>query len=174
MKKAGDLLSTILDEDTMKKARTYSGFFSSWEKVTQEAAIAAASEHSHIVELDRHIIMVEADHPGWIQLLQTKQNELLKAVRQRFPELSLSGISFRLCRDPSAFKGQSDATSSVSIGPAQSINPVGEDKAGNADDPVSKSQVSNTDSDPHDKEFTKALKQLEKTIQSKNKGNIIK
>jgi hypothetical protein len=100
MKKAGDLLSAIFDEKLIQKARDYSDLFSSWADITGKQGIAAAAAHSRVVELERFVLLVEADHPGWIQLLQTKQRELLTAVQRRFPELTITGISFRLSRMP--------------------------------------------------------------------------
>jgi predicted nucleic acid-binding Zn ribbon protein len=99
MKKAGDLLASILNERIVKKAQRYSELFLSWNLLTEESNIAAAADHSRIKELEGSVLLVEADHPGWIQILKTKQKELLDAVHRRFPQLSVTGISFRLSRD---------------------------------------------------------------------------
>jgi hypothetical protein len=96
MKTAGDILSTLFDERFMKKAQVYSKFFDSWADITAKNEIASASAHSRIKDLDRGILLVEIDHPGWKQILQTKQTKLLNDFRYRFPELDISGISFML------------------------------------------------------------------------------
>jgi hypothetical protein len=44
------------------------------------------------------VLLIEADHPGWIQILQTRQNELLTVAKRRFPDLDIRGIAFRLSR----------------------------------------------------------------------------
>ncbi|MDR1985580.1 MAG: DUF721 domain-containing protein [Treponema sp.] len=98
MKKAGELLSFFFDEKTLDKAQGYADLFASWASVVKAHRIPAAVDHSRIVELERHVLLVEADHPGWIQLLQTKQRELLRALQSRFPDIT--GISFRLSRKP--------------------------------------------------------------------------
>jgi predicted nucleic acid-binding Zn ribbon protein len=98
MKRAGDLLSSFLDERFLKKARNYKDLFSSWEILTRENHIAAAASHSRIRELEGTLLLVEADHPGWIQILQTKQRELLTGIVRRFPDLTITGISFRLMK----------------------------------------------------------------------------
>ena len=105
MKKAGDLLSFFLDEQVYKKAQGYSDLFSSWASIVGDSKIKlpTAAAHSRIRELERYILLIEADHPGWIQLLQTKEREILNAVRRRFSTLSIKGISFRLSRDPETF-----------------------------------------------------------------------
>jgi predicted nucleic acid-binding Zn ribbon protein len=98
MKKAGDLLALILDERILKKSQGYSELFLSWELLTEEANVAAAAGHSRIKELEGSVLLVEADHPGWIQILKTKQKELLDKINRRFPQISITGISFRLSR----------------------------------------------------------------------------
>jgi hypothetical protein len=74
--------------------------FSSWDAVTKEQRIASAADHSRVVDLDHYVVLVEADHPGWIQILQTKQEGLLNSFRRRFPSLIINGISFRLSKPP--------------------------------------------------------------------------
>jgi hypothetical protein len=98
MRRIGDVLSTILDEDTLTKAREYSAFFSCWKDLTEKNGIAAAADHSWIKNMERGIVWIEVDHPGWKQMLQTKESKLLSDFRRRFPEMDISGISIMLCR----------------------------------------------------------------------------
>ena len=114
MRKAGDIIAGLLNEnfgrDFMESSRTSASLFSSWEQLTAEAwsnndnpeqhndEIPAAAAHSRIRELEHGVLLVEADHPGWIQILQTKQTPLLEAVMRKFPELGIKDISFRLSR----------------------------------------------------------------------------
>jgi predicted nucleic acid-binding Zn ribbon protein len=98
MKKAGDILPLILNDKILKKSQGYSELFLSWELLTEESHIAAAAGHSRIKELEGSVLLVEADHPGWIQILNTKQKELLDILHRRFPQFSITGISFRLSR----------------------------------------------------------------------------
>lgn len=94
MVKVGDLLSVILDEVTLKKAQEIHSLFSAWKALAGEQLAG----HSRIVELEHAVLLVEADHPGWIQILQMKEAGLLAAVQRRFPELTINGIAFRLSR----------------------------------------------------------------------------
>jgi hypothetical protein len=100
MKRAGELLSAFFDAGLIKKAQGYSNLFSAWQKITAKCGIAAAADHSRIRELERCVLLIEADHPGWIQLLQTKQHRLLSDAQRRFPDLTITGISFMLSREP--------------------------------------------------------------------------
>ena len=119
MKKAGDIIAALFKEEFgpefMESARAASGLFSSWAQIVKEVwtqpgqddsdnsgfeDIPAAAVHSRIKELERGTLLIEADHPGWIQILQTKQSRLLSVVRRRYKELDIRGISFRLSREP--------------------------------------------------------------------------
>jgi hypothetical protein len=92
IKNAGTLLSAFFDEDKLKKGSSYAEFFASWTYLAGERLAA----HSRIVDVDKGMLVVEAEHPGWIQLLQLRQSEILEGVSSRFPELGLRGIVFRL------------------------------------------------------------------------------
>lgn len=115
MKKAGDLLSAFFDRQMLRTAQGYSELFSSWQSIAGEKLAC----HSWIRELDRSVLLIEADHPGWIQILQSKQVELLDRVRSNFPELTITGISFRLGREgpSSAHKDERATGSSSDEGP---------------------------------------------------------
>ena len=108
-KKAGDIFKALFEEnlgpDFMETARSSAGLFSSWAQIVTEASgnpedIPAAASHSWICELEKGLLLVEADHPGWIQILQTKQKELLAAAVRKYPELGIRSIAFKLGREP--------------------------------------------------------------------------
>ena len=101
MKTAGDILSALFDDGFVKKAQGYSKLFNSWTDITEKNGIAAAADHSRIKDLDKGILIIEMDHPGWKQILQTKQSKLLNDFRYRFPDYNISGISLMLSRGES-------------------------------------------------------------------------
>jgi len=96
MKKAGDILSALFDERFVKEARGYSKLFDSWTDITAKNGIAAAADYSQIKELEKGVLFIEVVHPGWKQILQTKQSKLLNDFRRRFPQLDICGISLML------------------------------------------------------------------------------
>jgi len=96
MKTAGEILSVLFDEKFMKKAQDASELFSSWADITEKNGMASAGDHSRIKDLNKGVILIEVDHPGWKQILQTKQSKFLHDFRYRFPELNIEGVSFIL------------------------------------------------------------------------------
>ncbi|MDR1278893.1 MAG: DUF721 domain-containing protein [Treponema sp.] len=165
MKKAGELLSVIIDEDILHQAQGYSKLVYSWARITQKHGISAAADHSRIRDLERNILLVEADHPGWIQILQTKGHKLLEDLQCQFPDLAITGISFRLSREPLA-PGQDapEAEDSENSIPDISAVPPPEDLP--EDVVEGKSGYDGIT----DEKLRKSLKSLEKNIAAKNRG----
>ena len=98
MKRVGDVFSTIFDKNFMEKSRGYSSFFDCWEDLMVKNGIAVAASHSWIKSVEKGLVWIEVDHPGWKQILQTKESKLLHDFRYRFPDMDISGISIVLCK----------------------------------------------------------------------------
>jgi hypothetical protein len=159
MRKAGDIISGLFrqrfGEDFMENARLSAELFNTWEKTVcqvwphgedqKNEDIPAAAVHSRIKELERGVLFVEVDHPGWIQILQTRQAELLLAVQRRCPKLDIRGIAFRLSREP------------VKIRVAEEAKAITDSEANLKSRSVHK-----------DEEFFSALKGLEESIKKRN------
>ncbi len=75
---------------------------SSWEKVLLSIKAYNPNEgqnlvsHSRIVDLKNGVLLIEADHPGWIELLQMRKKYILKGMQMRAPELDIKTLAFRL------------------------------------------------------------------------------
>jgi hypothetical protein len=164
MKTAGDILSALFDEQFMKKAQRYSKFFDSWKDITAKNGIAAVADHSRIKDLDRGILLIEMDHPGWKQILQTKQSKLLDDFRIRFPEMEISGISLVLGK--SEPDNDPQETTPLDTSPqeiAQEIETAEEPPV-----PTATSQPVVTGLDAiKDEEFRESLKKLGQSIANK-------
>lgn len=92
IKDAGALLSAFFDEEKLRRGGLYADFFTSWKYLVGDRLAA----HSRVADVDKGVLVVEAEHPGWIQLLQFRQSEILAGVAARFPELALRSVVFRL------------------------------------------------------------------------------
>ncbi|MDR1099265.1 MAG: DciA family protein [Treponema sp.] len=162
MKKAGELLSVIIDENILHQAQGYSRLVYSWARITQKHGISAAADHSRIRDLKRNILLVEADHPGWIQILQTTGHKLLEDLQCQFPDLAITGISFRLSREPlpqdaPEAEDAEDAAPDISAVPPPEDAPGVEDKSGGGYEGIA------------DEKLRESLKSLEKTIAARNR-----
>jgi len=149
MRKAGDILSSFFNERLIKEGQKYSNLFKSWAQIAGDQL----SAHSRIVELERNILIVEADHPGWIMILQSKEQDLLERVRRSFPELELHGISFRLSKGTKV--------SSSTLSPPEQTMPA-------SDTSISEKESTEVDYDRiQDPQFKEVLQRLERSIKSR-------
>jgi hypothetical protein len=99
MKRVGDLISAIFDEKFIEKTKGYSSLFDCWEDLMLKNGIARAVGHSWIKNVEKGLVWIEVDHPGWKQILQTKESKLLHDFSYRFPNMGISGISIVLCKN---------------------------------------------------------------------------
>jgi predicted nucleic acid-binding Zn ribbon protein len=72
MKKAGDILGDYMRGLHLNMENGYSSVFNSWGNIAGEDMIS----HSSVKDLNNGILLVEADHPGWIQLLQIRKKKI--------------------------------------------------------------------------------------------------
>jgi hypothetical protein len=157
MKRAGELLSVFFDEKLLKKAKDYSDFFSSWARITEKSGIAAAAGYSRLKEFERGLILIEADHPGWVQILQTKEQRLLENTRRLFPELDIRGISFMLSRNFPAGEPEAKPAGAAAVRVETENSP---------EPAVPLGAYEKID----DQQFKDTLKRLEQSLRKRNSG----
>ena len=172
MRKAGDIITALFRErfspQFMETAWQNFGLFSSWKAIVEEAWPAsvngedypAAAVHSQIAELERGVLLIEADHPGWVQILQMRQRELLSAVQRRFPQLDIRGIAFRLSRGPFALQEENEPRTSVDVETPADVR-MGDVR-------IDTEASSGGHNATKDRDFYAALRGLEESINKRN------
>jgi hypothetical protein len=92
--KAADLVERIIGADAIKKASSFAPAFGNWNKIAGERLAA----HSRVVDVKNGTVIIEADHPGWIQLLQADQGKILEKLIRLLPDFGIKAVTFRLRR----------------------------------------------------------------------------
>ena len=92
MKKAADILARVLDDKNRKLAQSYSSIFGGWEQIVG----LSLAEHSHIYEIINGSLFVEVDHPGWMQLLLMRKQQILGALKRKVPSLKVDEIRVKV------------------------------------------------------------------------------
>ena len=89
--------------EDFNKARTISNLWVSvLSKITSKNPTANPNEgqnladHSRVTDLKNGILFVEADHPGWISLLQMHKKFIIRGINMKVPELNVTNIAFML------------------------------------------------------------------------------
>ncbi len=131
-RKASDLLGAILSPQVAATVEGWSAFFGFWGK----AAGPNLAAHSRPVDVRNGIVFVEAEHPGWIQLLQMNQHRIMDTIRHAFPELGITGIAFRLAKDGSVPGTASVVPARPGTEVAQSKDSSAPDEGQRSDGPV--------------------------------------
>jgi hypothetical protein len=124
LEKIGNILDVILNPSVLQEAEEYSKLHKAWNDIIDEAFMSRYQfeteetedfifndgetknridalklhDHSKVSEVDRQRLIIETDHPGWIQILQYKQRQLLAVVQRKFPNLNIVRISFILTK----------------------------------------------------------------------------
>ena len=88
MKSARDLIAALFDEQTGVLADRYSSIFSGWKRIAG-TDIAA---HSRVKDIQHGAIIIEVDHPGWVQMIRLKERRILTSIQKRYPELNIRTI----------------------------------------------------------------------------------
>jgi hypothetical protein len=87
-KGAAEILSSYFDARQVEKAGTYHSFFTNWRDL---AGIDLAA-HSCPRDIRNDTLIVDADHPGWVQMISMKKASILKNIRRFFPQLDIRDI----------------------------------------------------------------------------------
>lgn len=69
-----------------------------WKKIITSITKVGQNlyEHSSICELKNGILLVEADHPGWIQMLQMNSDYIVRGLKMYASELKICSLAFKL------------------------------------------------------------------------------
>ncbi|MDX9800117.1 MAG: DUF721 domain-containing protein [Spirochaetia bacterium] len=87
MKRAGELLKEFFDNLKIREKEGET-IFTAWEKI----AGADIASHSRIKDYKKNILTIEADHPGWIQLINLKKNQIIQKINENFPDKEIDEI----------------------------------------------------------------------------------
>ena len=91
-RKAGDILKDLLAGRDWLKEDPYSLIFLEWRSI----AGTALADHCRPLQIHEGICIIEADHPGWLQMLGMEKERLLKAIHDRSPAAEVREIRLKL------------------------------------------------------------------------------
>ncbi|MBR0031855.1 MAG: DUF721 domain-containing protein [Treponema sp.] len=103
---AADMIMTVFQNIESAQLIESNKILSSWKTVLESITSWKNGEilktgeklyaHSRLVDLKNGVLLVEADHSGWIQLLHTYQNFIISGLKKNIPELEIDSMVFRL------------------------------------------------------------------------------
>jgi len=54
------------------------------------------ASNTRVLDLKKGVLIIESDHPGWIQYLKFYQNFIIKGLKMENPEIKINSLAFRL------------------------------------------------------------------------------
>jgi predicted nucleic acid-binding Zn ribbon protein len=92
VRKVGDVLRDFLKERGWPAEDPYAALFRGWEDI----AGPELGARSRVVEVEDGVIVVEVDHPGWLQMLQLRKRAVLEAARKAVPDGRIEDLRGRI------------------------------------------------------------------------------
>lgn len=87
MKKAGDLLKNFFDNLKLN-IKDDKSIASSWEEIVGKEV----AQHTRIKEIKKGLLIIEADHQGWLQIINLKKGQIIGKISKDFPEKEITEI----------------------------------------------------------------------------------
>lgn len=95
MKRAGDVLAELLRRARIQLDNPHSSVANSWPRIVGDDL----ASHARLADVDRGRMLVEVDHPAWLQLLQMQERRILSEVSRRYPQLEVTRMTSVLRRE---------------------------------------------------------------------------
>ena len=102
-RKVDEIISNIFENISTDKMNDNLNMISSWKSVllsinsrTNKNMGNLLVSHTKVIDLKNGVLLIETDHPGYIQTLQMYNSYILKGLKQKVPELEIKALSFRL------------------------------------------------------------------------------
>ncbi|MCI1208768.1 MAG: DUF721 domain-containing protein [Treponema sp.] len=95
---AADMISATFSFIENSKVEKSNKIFSVWKKTIGSVRSCGNKllSHSRLVDLKNGILLIETDHPGWIQLMQLNKKYIINGLKKGIPELTINTLAFRL------------------------------------------------------------------------------
>lgn len=89
---AAELLEAFLDRIGSSEGSVYVGLFRSWRNIVGDRI----ADHAEPIDIRGTALIVEADHPGWVQMVMMSRQRIIDQLARRFPEIKINGLHVRV------------------------------------------------------------------------------
>jgi len=88
MERVGDILKRYIDSIKYLNENNQLNIFTGWEAIVGRKFF----NHSKVVDIVNNTLIIEIDHPGWMQLFKMKEQEILNKIQKQYPETEVENI----------------------------------------------------------------------------------
>ena len=99
---AADMITSVFSNLDKKTLEESGKLIDTWKRVVSKVRSSGRDygeqlcAHTNPVQFEKGVLLVEADHPGWIQILQLYSKFILTGLQRAVPELGVTTLSFKL------------------------------------------------------------------------------
>jgi predicted nucleic acid-binding Zn ribbon protein len=93
-RRVGDLLREFLEARGWASGDPCTPLFTGWKDIVGPAL----ASHSRLADVDDGVLVVDVDHPGWMQMLALRRQAVLEAARRAAPKAHITGLRGRIGR----------------------------------------------------------------------------
>lgn len=84
-------IESYFETATLRNLGKTSEVFDIWNKI-----VGKLSSHCRLADIEKGTLIVDFDHPGWMQQFQMQEKTYLKEIQRRFPDLEIKSFKIRL------------------------------------------------------------------------------
>ncbi len=101
----GEMLSKVFSNIESSRYKEKEAISNAWKNIITSICKNNSSgentgeklyAHSSLVEIKNNILLIETDHPGFIQLFRIYEKYILNGLQKYVPQLEIKALSFRL------------------------------------------------------------------------------
>ena len=99
---AADMITSLFSNLDKKTLDQSGKLIDTWKRVVSKVRSSGRDygeqlcAHTNPVQFEKGVLLVEVDHPGWIQILQLYSKFILTGLQRAAPELGITTLSFKL------------------------------------------------------------------------------
>ncbi len=170
-----EILKAYFNDTQIDRADEYHSFFTSWKQL---AGINIAA-HTRPRDVRGGVLIVEADHPGWVQLLHMQKRTILRKIMRDYPQLEVKEIRIVVGNGGENYNKNSNApdelasagrASGPSIQPSKPPEPAA-GKPDAAEESKGESQEEAPEERQYKRRFEEALQELGKRVEERETGD---
>ena len=110
-RRADEIIKALFPKIDEKKFQESTMLLSGWKKIVstistdpkeraekkeQNKTGLLLASHSDVVDLKNGILLVETDHPAYIQMMMMYKDYILKGLKKNYPELNIKSVCYKL------------------------------------------------------------------------------
>jgi len=88
MEKAGDIIKKYFETLNIDNKTGAVSIFRGWNAIVD----SGLASHSEVIEIEKSVLFVKVDHPGWAQTIIFKKKNILRRIKQKYPDLNVKVI----------------------------------------------------------------------------------